>query len=168
MGKYDVGGDVRSDDRYKPLPKKEMNKLKIIENLNKPNGYGIAKKAIKGVVSYATYLKYRRDDPEFDEQCRIIMEASLESVNDDVEEQIINVVLGKEKLDKNQTLLNLFYAKTRLKKRGFYEGKDNIEPKESEEIKIEYHIPAPPKQIDDIEDIPHEEIKPKEDEQDNN
>ena len=162
MGKYDQGGDVRSNDRYKPVPKKEMNKLQIIENLAKSSNEGIIKKAINGVVSRSTFNKYMRDDSEFRGQIELMKEAAEDDFKDDVEMNIHDIVSGRIKPDKNQTIMTMFYAKTKMKKRGYIEGKEEIQDTKDDKIEINYTIPVP-KQIDDIEDIEHEDIKEKKD-----
>jgi pantoate kinase len=162
MGKYDKGGDVRSDDRYKPVPKKEMNKRAIIDNLLKPSNLALIANAIEGVCSRPTFNKYMRDDPEFASEITLIQQAMDDQTNDLAEGKLKRAVLGLEKMDKGQAILSIFYAKTKLKHRGYNEGKDQIKEEEQDKLEINYHIPAP-KQIDNIEDIDHEDIKDKED-----
>jgi hypothetical protein len=162
MGKYDKGGDVRSDDRYKPVPKKEMNKRAIIDNLLKPSSLALIANAIEGVCSRPTFNKYMRDDPEFAAEITLIQQAMDDQTNDLAEGKLKRAVLGLEKMDKGQAILSIFYAKTKLKHRGYNEGKDQIKEEEQDKLEINYHIPAP-KQIDNIEDIDHEDIKDKED-----
>ena len=168
MGKYDQGGDTRSDDRYKPVPKKEMNKREILENISKASNLGIIANAIEGVVSRSTFCKYMKDDPEFAEEFSLIQKALDQQTDDAAESNLKKAVLGLVKFDKNQTILNIFYAKTKLKNRGYNESKEDLTDKKDDKIEIVYNIPTP-KQINNIEDIDHEDIKDKEDgEQSNN
>ena len=166
MSKYRRGGDSKSDDRLKPIPKKEKNKELILEALRKASNNGIIRNAIEGICSRTTYRKYMNDDPDFAEEVGIIMECMREEVDDRVEDKIVQSILSEEgsTLDKNQNILAIFYAKTRLKKRGFNEGKDEIKKEEDDQIKIEYVMPQP-KQIEDIEDAEFEEVKLNKDEQ---
>jgi hypothetical protein len=162
MGKYDQGGDTRSDDRYKPVPKKEMNKREILENISKASSLGIIANAIDGVVSRSTFNKYMRDDPEFAEEFNLIKLAMEEQTDDLAEDRLKKAVLGLYKMDKSQAILNIFYAKTKLKHRGYNESKEDPSDNKDDKIEIVYNIPAP-KQIDNIEDIDHEDIKDKAD-----
>lgn len=167
MGKYDRGGDTRSDDRYKPVPKKELNKRQILDNLAKVSNLGIIANAIDGVCSRSTYSKYIKDDPEFAEEVRIIKDAMDAQADDMAESKLKKAVLGYEKMDKTQAILAIFYAKTKMKNRGYREGKDDI--KEEADNKVEINLVVPqPKQIENIQDIEHEDVKESNNEQQSN
>lgn len=165
--KYSRGGDTRSDDRYKPVPKKELNKREILDNLAKPSNLGIIANAIEGVCSRTTYCKYIKDDPEFAEEVELIKLAMEDHTDDMMENKIKRGALGLEKIDKTQGILAIFYAKTKMKDRGYREGKDDI--KEEADNKVEINLVVPqPKQIENIQDIEHEDVKESNNEQQSN
>jgi hypothetical protein len=163
MSKYNQGGSRPNSS--KPVPKKEMNKRNILDNLAKKKTKGLEKYAIEGVVSRATYLKYLREDADFAAEVDLLLRAAKEDLFDEVEERLIDSILDPEKqLTKNQVLPAIFFSKTQMKHRGYNEREEKKKEEESKEVNIQIVMPEPPKQIENIEDKDFEEVKLNKDE----
>ena len=155
MGEYDKGRKEGSGLARK-LSKTQQNKEQIIHNLGLISNKGIVKNAIKGVVEYPTFMKYKRDDEEFKEQVELVKEAMDEYLNDSVEEVMLDAILEEGKdLSRQRADLVKTYLKTKAKDRGYTE-KTEVANTGNEPIQINYVIPQP-KQIENIEDQEIEE-----------
>jgi hypothetical protein len=158
--KYNKGGKSSKKDAVKGLSNIEAKKREVLERLGMISNRGKAKNAIKGIVSYPTYIRWRHEDADFKEQADFMIMAIKEYNKDRAEEELEDIIFDDKQVGKVKADLLKNYLNTVGKDRGYTQKVETKIEGDTGGLSITYVVP---KQIENIEEQDTIEIKGEED-----